>query len=142
MNNDLPATTRDEVNAIEAQMQTMPQVGMTVVDHFSPDVYARELHIPAGTVLTGRIHKFANMNMLLKGEISVAVDGKIVRMVAPQTIVSPPGTKRIAYTHTDCIWTTIHGTAEVDVDVIRDHFTAGSEQEYLAYCAHLAIEGK
>jgi hypothetical protein len=133
---------RMQVDAIEAQMLALPQVELEHEDYFADHVYGRALRIPAGTVLTGRIHKFTNMNILAQGEMSVSTEHGVVRMSAPQVVVSPPGTKRIAYAHTDCVWVTVHGTDEVDVAKIEEHFTAANEQEYLAHCASLTIEGK
>jgi quercetin dioxygenase-like cupin family protein len=132
---------RDQVNDIEKQMLSMPQVELPVEHYFSHKVYARELHIPKGTTLTGRIHKFANLNILIQGDMSVLIDGEVKRVTAPYTIVSPPGTKRIAYAHEDCIWTTILGTDETDADVIEELFTAQSDQDYLAFCDKLKIKG-
>lgn len=114
---------------------------LPVKNYFSKDVYARELLIPKGTVLTGKIHKYANLNILSKGDISVLTEDGIKRICAPFTIVSPPGTKRIAYAHEDSIWTTIHGTDETDLEVIEEHFTADSYEEYLKFCEKLKIEG-
>src|SRR6185369_5049805 len=110
--NDLDFSTRDKITAFESWMKEEPQVEIPVIHHFSYGVYAREIHIPAGTLLTGEIHKYENLNFLLKGDISVMTETGVVRVQAPFTIVSPPGTKRIALAHTDCIWTTIHGTFE------------------------------
>lgn len=131
---------RAEVNALEKQMLLMDQVDLPVVHHFSKGVYARELHIPAGVTLTGKIHKFENLNILSKGEMSVLTDDGIKRVSAPFTVVSPPGTKRVAYAHTDCIWTTIHGTDSRDVEAIEIEFVSNSEQEYLEFCGQLKIE--
>lgn len=125
---------RQKVLAAEAWMKEQPQLNLKVVNHFSYGVYARELHIPAGTVLTGEIHKFENLNILSKGEISVLTEEGIKRVQAPFTIVSPPGTKRIAYAHTDCIWTTIHGTHEKDIDAIESFFIAKTENDWLEFC--------
>lgn len=101
--------------------------------HFSDGVYAREITIPAGTLLTGKIHLCENMNFLMEGEISVLTERGIERLVAPATIVSPPGTKRIAYAHTEVIWTTVLGTNEKDPEKIEASFTVKTEQEWLAY---------
>lgn len=125
---------RDKVNILEGQMREMPQIELHVEHHFSPGVYARELHIPKGTVLTGKIHKYAQLNILSAGEMSVLTEDGVKRVGAPFTVVSPPGTKRIAYAHTDCVWTTIHGTDETDIDKIEDHFIAQDETEYLEFC--------
>lgn len=61
---------------------------------------------------------------------------------APFTIVSPPGTKRAAYAHTDCIWTTVHGTDLTDVNEIRNYFTAANEKEWLEFSGANQLELK
>jgi len=123
-----------KVFAIEAIMKEQPQVELKVIHHFSKGVYARELHIPAGIILTGEIHKFENLNILSKGKIQVLVGDAVQEIEAPFTVVSPAGTKRIARALTDCVWTTVHGTNELDVGIIEKTFIAKSEQEWLEFC--------
>lgn len=126
--------TRANVFEFEALLKQHPQLDLKVIHHFSKDVYARELHIPAGTVLIGEIHKFQNLNILSKGRIQVSTENGMVEVEAPFTVVSPAGTKRVARALTDCVWTTIHGTDETDIDEIKSHFIAKSEQEWLEFC--------
>lgn len=114
-------------------MLKQPQVELKTVHHFSPGVYARELHIPAGVILTGKIYKHALLNILSQGEMSVLVDDQVVLVKAPFTVISPPGTKRIARAHTDCVWTTIHGTNETDLDKIEEQFIAKDYADYIAF---------
>lgn len=126
-------TTREKVFLIEAEMRRHPQVECPVRHHFSQGVYARELFIPADTLLTGEIHKFQQLNILSQGEMLVLTGDEIIPVKAPFTVVSPPGTKRIAYAITNCVWTTIHGTDETDIDKIKAHYIARDEAEYLAF---------
>lgn len=130
-------STRDKVNIIEAEMFKHEQLELPVKHYFSQGVYARELFIPKGTLLTGKIHKFAQLNIMSQGDMSVMTEDGVKRVKAPFTIVSPPGTKRIAYAHEDTVWTTIHGTDETDLDKIEAHYIAQSEQEYLEFEARL-----
>ena len=132
-------STRDKVFAFETWMREQPQLNLKVVNYFSYGVYARELHIPAGTLLTGEIHRLENFNILSQGEISVLTEDGMKRVNAPFSVVSPPGTKRIAYAHSDCIWTTIHGTFERDIEKIREFFIAFDEENYLAHCGQLEL---
>ena len=134
MNELSVGNSRDKVFSLEAVMKVMPQVELKVIHHFSKGVYARELHIPAGVTLVGEIHKFENLNILSQGIMIVTTEEGMKEVSAPFTVVSPPGTKRAAHTLTDCIWTTIHGTDETDVDEIEHHFIAKSEQEWLEFC--------
>lgn len=122
--------TIDEVFAAETEMLKLPQVEFAVRHFFSPGVYAREITIPAGGMLTGAVHRYENLNILSKGTIRVLVDGVFKDISAPHTIVSPPGTKRIALALTECVWTTILGTDLRDVELIENHFVIKTEKEY------------
>lgn len=124
---------RQKVFAIESLMRQYPQVELKVKHYFSKGVYARELHIPAGVILTGEIHKFENLNILSEGKIEVLTEKGMQEVEAPFTIVSPAGTKRIARAITDCVWTTVHGTDENDLNIIEKTFIAKSEQEWLEF---------
>ena len=133
--NSIDYSLRDKVFAAEAIMKTMPDARhLTKLFHyFAPGIYARELHIPAGMTLTGKIHKYPQLNILSKGKISVLTEDGVKEVEAPFTVVSPAGTKRIAYAHTDCVWTTILNTDETDPEVIEKLFTTDSEEEWLEF---------
>lgn len=136
-----PLSIRDKVFAIESVMKAMPgQIDLPVNHHFSQGVYARELFIPKGCTLVGKLHKFEQLNILLQGDLSVLVDTEVKRVVAPFIVVSPPGTKRVAYAHEDSRWLTVHGTDETDLDVIEAKFIAQTEQEYLEFSRILLSE--
>lgn len=135
------AITRAQVIRAEREMiERGTPVEIPVKDYFSEGVYGRQITIPADTVLTGKIHKKSNMNFLLKGRITVSTDAGMVEFVAPAVIVSPPGTKRIAYTHTEVIWVTVHGTYERDLAKIEAEFIAQDEAEWLAYAEAKKLE--
>lgn len=131
---------RQKIIIAEEWMRQQPQVELKVINHFSYGVYARELHIPAGILLTGEIHKYENLNILSKGTMRVTVGNKIEEVSAPFTTVSAAGTKRIAYTLTDCIWTTIHGTFDKNIENIKDFFIAKSEQDWLEFCGQSEVD--
>lgn len=128
-----------QVLDIERTMMTMPQIEIPITGYFSKGVYAREMRVPKGCCFTGKIHKFANLNILSQGEMSVSTDSGIQRVKAPFTIVAPAGSKRIGYAHEDCVWTTILGTDETDTALIEAEFTADSHEDYLRFTAQ--IEG-
>lgn len=130
---------RDKVNLLEAEMAKQPQVSLECKHHFSYGIYARELFIPAGIMLTGKIHKYPQLNILVKGKMRVLVGDEVKEVSAPFTVASEAGTKRIAIALEDCIWITIHGTHERDLEKIEETFIAQSEQEYLEYCGQLRL---
>lgn len=135
-------SVRAQVNAIEAEILKAPQLDLPVKHHFSQGVYARELFIPKGTVLTGKIHKYPQLNILMSGELSVLTEEGVKRVKPPFLVVSPAGTKRVAYAHEDSVWLTVHGTEENDLEKIEQHFIAQNDAEYLEHCKALQIEDK
>ena len=131
------ADWRNKLELLDAALAAMPQTEMPVTHHFSRGVYCRELFIPRHTVLTGRIHKHSQINVLLQGDISVLTEGGIKRMQAPAVFSSPPGTKRAGYAHEDTIWLTICGTDNTDPDTLEDELTTRTYAEYEAFCGGL-----
>lgn len=125
--------------ALEAELLKLPQLVIQPVHRFSPGVYSREITIPAGVTCTGEIHKYAQLNILSKGTMQVLTENGIELVSAPFTVVSPPGTKRVAHTLTECVWTTILATDLTDVKQIEDHFIAKSQVEYLAFKDQLCL---
>jgi len=117
------------------------QIELRVEHIYSDGVYARVLHIPAGVELSGRIHLYENLNILSSGEMHVLTEKGMQHVKAGFHIVSAPGTKRIAKTITDCVWTTILKTDEKDPEKIEKLFTVNDEKEYLAFAGNLTIEG-
>lgn len=76
---------------------------------FCDGMYVREIFIPSGMLLTGKIHKHDHPNFLLMGTVSMITEnGGVVQMSAPQALISPKGCKRAIYTHTDVRWVTVH----------------------------------
>lgn len=126
--------SRSQVQLIADQMRGLPQLDVEVVHHFGHKSYGREIHIPKGAALTGRIQKFSNINILSQGEMTVLTkSGRMERVKAPWTEITPAGTKRVGYAHEDSVWTTIFATEETDPDIIVNFFTTNDEQEYLAH---------
>lgn len=126
----------DKLDALEAVIRSeCPPVECPVVNHFAPGVYAREMTIPAGTVLTGKIHKTAALSIMSKGALLLYMeDGSTKEVRAPFTYVAPPGTRRAAYALEETVWTVIHPTELTDVDAIEAEFIAQSPAEYRLYC--------
>lgn len=107
---------------------------------FADGIYVREITIPANTILTGRIHKHAHPNFLLEGEVSmITEEGGVVRMSAPQSLISPAGCKRAIFTHTATRWTTIHKTDTTDPTDIEDELAVTS-YEALEHFQALQLE--
>jgi len=84
--------------------------------YFSDELYARALFIPAGTVLTGKVHKRDHLNFLMKGEIKVMTDDGVKLLKAPAIIESKKGIKRAGFAMTDTLWVTVHHCTKTSVE--------------------------
>jgi hypothetical protein len=95
--------------------------------HFAPGQYAREIEIPAGHVVVGKIHKHAHVNVISKGRVLVFTEGDgVLDLQAPMTFVSSPGTKRVVYAIRSTTWTTVHVTDKTNLTEIENEIIAPS----------------
>jgi len=126
---------RANILDLEAAMKSMdsydPEGKETcrIRHYFAPGVYAREMFMPEGVLITGKIHKTEHLNMLSQGKVSVSNQGESITMKAPYTFVSQIGTKRAIYAHQDSTWTTIHATElddpeKIEQEIIAEDFKA------------------
>jgi len=120
---------RNDIMELESKMRHMTQLEIEPVHHFAKKLYAREITIPKGTLLTGKIHRTEHLNIISKGDITVMTEDGPVRIKAPCTIVSKPNTKRIGFAHEDTVWTTIHGTEETDLEVLESELITPDYQD-------------
>lgn len=116
----LPETpTREQIDRLEGEIKKFKQHEFKTSHYFAQGLYAREIFIPAGTVLTGKVHKAEHLNIVSQGDITVWTEHGMKRVQAPFTMVSKPGTKRVGFAHSDTIWTTIHACEEKDIEKIE-----------------------
>lgn len=91
--------------------------------------YAREMFIPKGTVIIGKIHRHQHLNFISKGKVTVFTEFGKKHLEAPCTFVSEIGLKRAVYAEEDTLWTTVHLTEhgdENDLSKIEDEVIAPS----------------
>jgi hypothetical protein len=134
---------RAKLFALEAKLLEFPQQELPLEHLFAHGVYARKMFIPKGTLLTGKIHKFSHINVVLIGDISVATEFGVQRIKAPAIFVAEPGTKRAGFAHEDTIFINIHGTFETDIEKLEDELVTNDYQTYLEHEAKvLALKGE
>lgn len=123
--------TRESILALEREIQKLPQADCPVRHYFAPGMYAREMTVPAGVVVTGAVHRHEHLCTVSKGRIAVSTDEGIREISAPCTIVSKAGTKRVGYAIEETVWTTYHATTETDLDKIMIEITESTNAELL-----------
>lgn len=119
-----PEPSRLAMQHVQEALAPLPQVELEPTHHFAEHVYGRELLIPADTVVVGKIHRHEHLVMLLRGEATINTGEGMERIVGPKIWVSPVGAKRILYTHTECVFFTVHVTdtrdlAELEREIIE-----------------------
>ena len=135
--NDLQEIGRSRRNVIEFEklMQHGEKVELKVDHYFADGVYSRRLYIPKGVILTGKIHKFTHIMIILKGTIEILIDNKMQTITAPYVYTSPVGVKRIMRALNDCELLTVHENyvERKDPHEIESYYTCETEEEYLEF---------
>ena len=122
---------QSKIERLEDAIATIPQVDCPVRHHFAPNVYAREITIPKGTVLTGAVHKIQNLAVLSQGKLQLVTDDGTVIISAPHILTVMPGTKNAAYALEDSVWTNFFATDETDVDKLVELLSESKASELL-----------
>ena len=112
------AKSRDEViDVVENIIANQPQVECPVTHRFTPNMYIREVFVPAGTILTSEIHKKEHPHVLSLGKITMwDGEGGEITVSAPYCGVTKENARRVVLVHEDCIFTTFHVTEATNVD--------------------------
>lgn len=123
----LPAApTLDMIQQLQSRMCELPAADLIELEpehYFADGMYGRELFIPAGTVIVGKIHRHEHLVQLISGEATICTDGQRERVKGFRAWTSPAGVKRAIVTHTDCTFFTVHLNASNsrDLDAIEEY---------------------
>lgn len=101
---------------LEKEILRYPQVEMPVETHYCNKMCARTLNIPAGTILTGAIHKDDCFFVVRVGQIIVTTDSDPIILNAGDMSITKAFTKRAGIAITDCIVTTFHDNYDNSID--------------------------
>lgn len=120
----LPASpTPSQIHALANELRKLPQIDAPITHHFADGVYGREMFLPAGATIVGKMHRFATLNILAQGEIAVTnADGAVRVLKAPAVFVSPPMGQKVGHAITDVVWINVHPTRLTDVAAIESKF--------------------
>ena len=93
---------------------------------FSDGQYIREIYNPAGLVLVTKIHSKNHPFFLMKGEMSILTEEGVQRIKAPYQGITKAGTKRIIFTHSECVFITVHRTDKLTIEEVEEEVIAES----------------
>jgi len=138
---NLPANTPDKVrfrSSILKAQEEMKQMFVTgelrdvakectLTHTFSPIdekygccTYARQIFLPKGSLVIGKIHRHQHLNFIMQGKVSVMTEFGKKYFTAPCTFVSEVGLKRAVYAEEDSIWTTCHITKYCGEEFLKE----------------------
>lgn len=123
-------TARAHIRILAALLKRLPAAHQVAIDtipikhHYAPHQYGRELHMPKGMVIVGKLHKHSHLNIVSSGKCIVQTFEGEVLIEAPATFVSPAGVQRAVYCLEDTVWTTVHSTDLTDLEEIEQEIIA------------------
>jgi quercetin dioxygenase-like cupin family protein len=104
--NEMP--TREKIQRLQETMLPMQTEQPEPRHFFAPGMYMRELVVPAGMLMVGKIHKHAHFLMVLKGKAEVISEFGRMIVEAGHLSVSPSGVKRVVLALEDTQFVTVH----------------------------------
>jgi quercetin dioxygenase-like cupin family protein len=119
-----------EILHIEQELLKLPQVECPVTHYHIDGVYARSMFIPAGTILTGKIHNFENIAILAKGTLRITNGTESYIITEGHVLVDEPGIKRLGVAETDVVFITVHRTDNTELPAIEKELVSDTFEEY------------
>lgn len=107
----LAGLDHEKLDDLEAAMldSGLPVVHLPVVHTFTPGLYSRRIHMPAGSVLTSKGHETEHQYVVLRGRARVSIPGSAaVVLEAGHVGITREGTRRALVIEEDCDWITFH----------------------------------
>lgn len=113
-------TWKEKVSFLVDEFSAIPQVECPLKHHFAPHIYIREIFMPAGSIVIGKIHKTEHFNIIQKGCVTLlSDDGSKETLEGPITFVSKAGVQKVLYIHEDTVWSTVHITENRDMESLE-----------------------
>tara|TARA_Y100000034_G_scaffold47332_1_gene58269 strand:- start:1149 stop:1790 length:642 start_codon:yes stop_codon:yes gene_type:complete len=123
-------TLENQITDIEGALVGKELHDTNPVKHtFADGCYVREIFNPAGLLLVTKIHKKKHPFFLMKGKMSILTEEGVKHVEAPHHGITNPGTKRVIYTHTDCVFITVHATESTNIEEIEKSVIAKDFQD-------------
>lgn len=130
----VPATAmRQKVEQLEVTMLGLPQVHCPVAHFIAPGIHARRMEIPAGTVVTGAVHKVEHLIVIAKGRLRIVTDDGTRDVAAGDVLTCKPGMKNAVTALEDSAWVNLFATDETDPDKLVELVTESKAEDLLGH---------
>lgn len=124
----------ERLDQLACKMLEHPQVEQDIVHTFTKGLYSRRFVMPENTLWISAKHKTEHQYAILQGVVSVYSDSDgVVLLSAPHNGITKPGTQRMLYAHSLCVWITFHATDKTTPEEVWDEIIEPSSKviEYL-----------
>lgn len=121
-----------DIQRLQAVLEQYPQEDLEPAHFFAAGLYARELYMPRGVLIVGRIHRHQHLCIQVSGDVLVYAEGWGKRRVTGYgVLVSDPGAKRVLLPLADTRWVTLHANPHNirSVHAIEDELTERDDPE-------------
>lgn len=116
-----------KVGALLQNTKNMPRIQCEEAHFFGPNLYIKQVTMPAGAMIVGKYHRVEHLcNMLTGRMIIVNAEGERKELIAPCTFVAPPG-RKIAYIIETVVFQNIYSTSETDLEKLENMFVDNSQ---------------
>lgn len=124
---------RQVIRQAQEEIAAMPEnLGENAfpLDHkFAHGVYKRQVFLPKGSLVIGKIHRFDHFTLISVGHVLVFNERGIFDIVGPHIQLTQAGTQNVVYAMEDTLWSTFHGTQNTDADVAEDELSTKNYEE-------------
>ena len=123
----LVATKPKTASLLEKKLGTLyeataaqPQVQCEEKHHFGPNIYIKEVTMPAGALIIGKHHRMEHLCNMVSGRMFILQDdGSKKELVAPMTFMAKPG-RKVAYIVETVVFQNIYSTSETDIEKLEN----------------------
>jgi hypothetical protein len=117
-----------QINALCVTAKEQPQIKCEERHHFGPNLYIKEVTMPAGALIIGKHHRFEHMCNMMSGRMVVMdSDGNKTELTAPMTFMAKPG-RKIAYIIETVVFQNIYSTSETDTEKLENMLIDNSKE--------------
>ncbi len=123
---------KENIGGLASYLKSLDNDNTSIVEYFASNTYVREMVIPEGTCVIGRVHLHDCINILLEGEILIADnEGNQKHMKAPQIFIAKAGHQKAGFALKETRWLNCFSCKEDKLAGFVEEFTVETEEEYL-----------
>lgn len=125
----LSMPVNDRIRKLEKYLLTLEQVVIDLEHEFIDGLYKRTMKVPAGTVLTGSVHKVKHMDVMTEGSMIVVTAEGTKEINAPFTMTTEEGVKKCGISLTDVTWCTFHAAPYDTIEEMEAHIHSENDED-------------